>query len=86
MLNDVKDWEGQKPVGMNRKKIGRIQVDRSGVMEFTPAKLKAFKKEYEKARRDSKEQFGFEGGVFVTTYAKYVIEYLEGIWGKNEQP
>jgi hypothetical protein len=44
-------------------------------IEFTPAKLKLLKQEYEKAK--NKESFIFEGREILTSYAKYLIQYLE---------
>lgn len=39
--------------------------------------LKRLKKEYEKAVKDKKEVFVFEGHELLTSYAKYLIEYAE---------
>jgi hypothetical protein len=46
-------------------------------IEFTPDKLKALKKAYNKARTLGREQFDFEGHPLLVPYAKYLIEYLE---------
>lgn len=39
--------------------------------------LPEFKKEYEKALEDGKENFIWKGSEVFTGYAKYLIEYLE---------
>jgi hypothetical protein len=39
--------------------------------------LKEFKEAYEKAVKENKEVFIFEGKEVLTTYAKYIIKYLE---------
>jgi hypothetical protein len=50
-----------------------------GIMiEFNQASLKSVKKAYAKAVEDGKDQFTWGGHEFVTNYAKYMIEYLEG--------
>lgn len=36
-----------------------------------------FKKAYENAVRENKEQFKFLGADVLTSYAKYVVEYFE---------
>ncbi len=51
-------------------------------MVFTPAKLKALRKAYLAASAASVEQFEFEGQVLVTGYAKYLLEYLDGVLGE----
>jgi hypothetical protein len=56
--------------GSNQVKMNQI--------EFTKPKLKALKKQYEKARAEEKETFIFEGHEILVSYAKYMIEYLEG--------
>lgn len=50
----------------------------SDTIEFTPASFDAFKKLYEKNAAARSENFEFEGHTFVTGYAKYMIEYVEG--------
>lgn len=52
--------------------------DKSPVITWTPTKLKALKKEYEKFGPDDHLQvFKFEGHDILVGYAKYLIEYLE---------
>ena len=45
--------------------------------KFTDELFKEFKSLYEKSDKDEKESFEFQGHEVITTYAKYVIEYLE---------
>lgn len=57
-------------------------ADQPVTIEWTAQKLKAFKKKYEKAKTieaadSTADAFTFEGNVFVVSYAKYLIEYLE---------
>ena len=51
------------------------------LIEWTPAKLKHFKKAYDEAYETSQDKvndvFMFEDDIFVLSYAKYLIEYLE---------
>jgi hypothetical protein len=47
-------------------------------INFTPQKLADLKVAYEKAKAAGKESFVFEGNELLVSYAKYLIEYLEG--------
>jgi hypothetical protein len=48
------------------------------LIEFTPEKFKQLKKEYNIAVKEGKESFMFLGQYeLLTSYAKYLIEYLE---------
>lgn len=46
-------------------------------IKFDPFKLKLFKLDYDRAVRERKATFIFQGDEFDTKYAKYLIEYLE---------
>jgi len=52
--------------------------DERKMITFTLAKYRRLKLAYDYAVKEGQEQFDFEGEVFVTAYAKYVLEYLEG--------
>lgn len=52
------------------------------MVTFTPEKLDLFKKAFVKAVGGEQDQFTFEGREYVTGYAKYVIEYLDGEFNK----
>lgn len=43
------------------------------------AKLDAFKKRYDVAVKNNEVEFEWEGNKFLTRYAFYLIEYLEGV-------
>jgi hypothetical protein len=45
--------------------------------EFTDELFEEFKSLYEKSVKDEKESFEFQGHDVLTSYAKYVIQYLE---------
>lgn len=47
------------------------------IVNFTKDKLKDFKKLYNTTVKENKKQFIFEGNLYLTGYAKYLIEYLE---------
>jgi len=38
------------------------------------------KRAYEKARADGSAGFSFHGKLFLTDFAKYMIQYLEGVY------
>lgn len=44
---------------------------------FDNAKLERLKAAYKKAVENGKESFFFDGQEYLTTYAKYVIEYFK---------
>lgn len=46
-------------------------------IHFTQDKYDRFIKEYNKAIEDNKNDFLFEGHQFLTSYAKYLIEYYD---------
>jgi hypothetical protein len=46
------------------------------------AKLKRFRRAYKNAKT---EVFEFEGAEFVVGYAKYLIEYLDGLFTEHKQ-
>ena len=48
------------------------------MINFDKQKLKELKSLYNKAVKESKDWFTYNGDEYLTTYAKYVIEYLEG--------
>lgn len=50
-------------------------------INFTRRKLVEFKRLYNQAVIDKKEQFLFEGHEVLVSYAKYMIEYLDGQFG-----
>jgi hypothetical protein len=57
----------------------------SAMINWDRPKLERFKKAYEKAIVDGarpNDTFVFDGNEFVVQYAKYLIEYLEGVLPK----
>lgn len=51
------------------------------LIEFDRQELSNLKRAYTMALKNKKETFLFKGKKFLTTYAKYLIEYLEGCFG-----
>ena len=49
----------------------------SNTISFTPESFKNFKSDYNSAVENNQEMFVFDGNDFLTSYAKYVIEYLK---------
>jgi hypothetical protein len=54
-------------------------------MVFDLEKYNSLKLSYEKAVSENKEQFTFESQILLTSYAKYLLEYLENVLGINEK-
>lgn len=51
---------------------------------ITEDNIESFKKAYKKAMTDKKETFIFEGKPMLTTYAYYVIEYVNSLNPKTD--
>jgi hypothetical protein len=52
-------------------------------IDFDLAKAKRLKMALEEAINVKAESFIFEGDEYLTSYAKYLIEYLSGVFGNN---
>jgi len=46
-------------------------------IDWTEPMFRRLKTRYDKAVMDGEKEFTFDGDVFVTDYAKWLIEYLE---------
>ena len=46
-------------------------------MNFNLQTYNRFKTEYQRAVKENKEQFTFDGHSFLTQYAKYLLQYLK---------
>lgn len=46
--------------------------------DFDCERLERLKKALAKAEKANAESFNFDGHLLLTTYAKYLVEYLEG--------
>lgn len=51
--------------------------DGTNEVVFTPSKLKELKELYQWAVEKEADGFAFDGHIYLTGYAKYLIEYLE---------
>ena len=47
-------------------------------MTFDPARLERFRQARDEARAADQDSFEFDGHPFLTRYADYLVEYLEG--------
>jgi hypothetical protein len=54
-------------------------------IEFDREKYNSLKLIYDKSVSENKEQFVWEGQILLTSYAKYLLEYLENVLGINEK-
>jgi len=57
-----------------------------GMVTFTPEKLESFRDVYQQCTGSDELVFEFEGRHYLKGYAKYMIEYLEGLWVKDDKP
>lgn len=55
-------------------------MDKPNMINFDQAKVKRLKKRYDKAVLDKEESFIFEDNEYLTTYAKYMLEYLDTLF------
>ena len=52
------------------------------IINYTPELLAKLKRQYRHAVEVGQDQFVFEGHDILVAYAKYLIEYLDGRFGK----
>ena len=45
--------------------------------------MEELKKAYEQALKENKETFVFDGKILATSYAKYLLEYLQSYYSKT---
>jgi len=53
------------------------KVDKPNMINWTPEMLKRFTVYYNTALNSDKTEFVFDGHTFLTSYAKYLIQYLQ---------
>jgi len=84
-IDDFKlESKGYKKLKEFKENDGTPEPQKS--VTFTPEKLKELKKIYASTIKDGKSQFTFEGQELLVSYAKYLIQHLENVFGtgKNE--
>jgi len=54
-------------------------------IEFDKEKYNSLKLIYDKSVLENKEQFVWEGQILLTSYAKYLLEYLENVLGISKK-
>jgi hypothetical protein len=54
-------------------------------IEFDREKYNSLKLIYDKSVLENKEQFVWEGQILLTSYAKYLLEYLENVLGISKK-
>lgn len=52
-------------------------------INWTHKKVQDLRIAYKRAEQEHKKEFVFEGHILLTSYAKYLLEYLEGHFGKE---
>lgn len=62
------------------------QPNRETSINWTPDMLSRFKRAYGMAVRTNQTEFEFDGNQFVSSYAKYLIEYLEFQFNTKQTP
>jgi len=64
------------------REIQRMADDKTTEVSFTPAKRDSLRKAYDKAQKDEAESFTWEGNEYLVTYARYLLEYLDQVFGE----
>ena len=65
------------------REIQRMADDNDQTITWDAEKLAAFKDEWQKAHDNEQEQFEFEGHQILVSYGRYLIEYLEYLFGEE---
>ena len=67
---------------MAKMKDKLLLKTKQGSVSFTPEKLACFRDAFESAEDTI---FVFEGKHYLKGYAKYIIEYMEGLWSTDDR-
>jgi hypothetical protein len=65
------------------REIQRMADDTETQVAWTAEKLKKLKAAWQKAHDAEKESFTFDGKEVLVTYGRYLIEYLEYLFGEE---
>lgn len=61
-----------------------LNKDTTEHIHFDKPRFERFKKVYQKTLRAKEDTFMFDGCIVLVDYAKYVIEYVEGVAKTNK--
>jgi len=64
------------------REVQRMADDTDKQVSWTPDNLKKFKVAWNAANDAEKESFTFDGNEYLVTYGRYLIEYLEYVFGE----
>lgn len=64
------------------REIQRMADDKGKQVSFTPEKRDELQKAYDKAQKDEAESFTLDGNEYLVTYARYLLEYLDQVFGE----
>ncbi len=98
MSKRYEEWDilgelGEKLIAMAQKfqelklalvhrEIQRMADDKGTTVTWTKSKFEEFKVVWQKAHDQEVESFIFEGNEYLVTYGRYLIEYLEYVFGE----
>lgn len=57
----------------------------TNMVDFTPEMRDRLRRAYDKALRDKTETFKLDGNEHLVAYVKYLLEYLDGMFGKGKR-
>ena len=64
--------------GIKSTVVGIKDGKNGGIVEFDRQKIRRLQMTYNQAAAEAANTFEFEGYTYVTNYAKYLLEYLDG--------
>lgn len=64
------------------REIQRMADDKGTTVSWTSDSLKKFKAAWKAADDAEKESFTFDGNEYLVTYGRYLIEYLDYVFGE----
>lgn len=64
------------------REVQRMADDKSVEISWTKEKLEEFQTAWKNADKDEQESFIFEDNTYLVSYGRYLIEYLEYVFGE----
>lgn len=66
------------------REIQRMADDKDTTVSWDREKFNQFKTAWDAADKDEKESFTFQGNEYLVSYGRYLLEYLDHIFGEEK--
>jgi len=66
------------------REIQRTADDKEKQVSFTPEKRDSLRRAYNKAQKNEEESFTWDGNEYLVSYARYLLEYLDYLFGEEK--